>query len=225
MNFLLEVIASSVDDAIEAEQGGAGRVELCVNLAAGGMTPPIEMVRQVARRVQIPVRVMVCENDSYSRPGAAELRRLCGTMRKMGDLGVEGVVIGFDLAGVLDVESLTAIVAAAPVLRVTFHRVFERLRDRVGAVGLLKTIPQVDRILLCDGDWDPLVRASAPEIRLIAGGGLKMEDFLRLLATTKVREFHTGRPVRGGQQSDGRVNARLVRNLIEQLTTSPFSHS
>ena len=222
MNLLLEVIASSVEDALEAEQGGAGRVELCVDLAAGGTTPPIEMVREVARRVRIPVRVMVCENPSYSRPEKVELRRLCAAMREVCDAGVEGVVIGFDLAGELDVESLGEMIGAAPGLRVTFHRVFERLRNQVEALGVLKGFPRVDRILLCDGDWETLVRAAGPGIKLIAGGGLRSGDFLRLLETTSVREFHTGRPVREGQQADGRVSARLVRELTEVLRTSPF---
>ncbi len=37
---LLEVIACSIDDAIAAERGGAGRLEVVSSLEAGGLTPP-----------------------------------------------------------------------------------------------------------------------------------------------------------------------------------------
>src|SRR6188474_594629 len=55
----LEVIATSLEDAVEAEAGGADRIELVRDLAAGGMTPPLDLVDAVLSRVRIPVRVMV----------------------------------------------------------------------------------------------------------------------------------------------------------------------
>ena len=49
----------TVADARAAEAAGASRVELCVNLAAGGVTPPADLLRAVVERVSIPVFVMI----------------------------------------------------------------------------------------------------------------------------------------------------------------------
>lgn len=217
LEFLLETIASSVADAVEAEAGGAGRIEFCIGLAGGGFTPPVSMVREALREVTIPVRVMVCDHASYETPGQEELRRLQDSMRAFAELDIAGVVIGFARGDLLDASTVRDLIACAPHLRVTFHRVFERLADPLGAINELKTVPQVDRILLATGEWDRLAKAAAPRISLIAGGGLRAPDFQRLLRTTSIREFHTGRAVREQQKTDGRVEARLVRSLLQEI--------
>ena len=40
---ILEVCANSYESAINAEKGGAHRIELCENLSVGGLTPNFEL--------------------------------------------------------------------------------------------------------------------------------------------------------------------------------------
>jgi copper homeostasis protein len=56
---LLEICCGSIDDAIEAEKGGADRVELCSALFLGGLTPSMGTIQEVKRRLKIPIMVMV----------------------------------------------------------------------------------------------------------------------------------------------------------------------
>lgn len=206
---------------MEAEQGGAGRVELCVELAQGGLTPPVDMVEKVLGCVRIPARVMICENPSYKTPDAAELATLLDLTKQIGRLPVDGIVIGFATPeGEPDFATLRYLAEAAPGVRITFHRIFESFRDPLGVAAQLKAIRQVDRILLCQADWDALAATAAPGIQLIAGGGLRQADFRRLLETTGVREFHTGRAVRKGQVAEGQVEASAVRALIAAIEAS-----
>ena len=58
---LLEVIACSVEDAIQAEEGGADRLEIVSDLDVGGLTPPLELVREIRSEVNLPLRVMLRE--------------------------------------------------------------------------------------------------------------------------------------------------------------------
>jgi copper homeostasis protein CutC len=65
----LEVIVTTVDEAIEAEAGGADRLELVRALDVGGLTPEISIARGVLAAVRIPVRVMVREEAHLHRGG------------------------------------------------------------------------------------------------------------------------------------------------------------
>jgi copper homeostasis protein len=62
---LLEIIVCSVADAIEAARGGADRLEVARDMDRQGLTPSIEMVREIMRSVRLPLRVMVRETGGF----------------------------------------------------------------------------------------------------------------------------------------------------------------
>jgi copper homeostasis protein CutC len=91
----LEVIVSSLDDAIEAERGGATRLEIVRDLNRGGLTPPLGLVSDILATVRIPLRVMLRERDDYVISGSRERDDLCRTGGELSALGIEGLVLGF----------------------------------------------------------------------------------------------------------------------------------
>src|SRR5690349_10554722 len=103
MTPVLEVIACSLADAIEAEQGGAGRLEIVSELKRGGLTPSSELVAEIKQRVDIPVRVMLRESDGFGVTGASEIERLCAAAERFASLEVDGFVLGFLRDGEVDV--------------------------------------------------------------------------------------------------------------------------
>ena len=56
---VLEICVESVDCAVAAERGGAHRIELCSELAVGGLTPNPELMRATRDRVRLPVYAMI----------------------------------------------------------------------------------------------------------------------------------------------------------------------
>jgi len=111
MTPVLEVIACSVADAVEAEKGGAGRLEIVRDLARGGLTPPIELVVGIRQKVELPLRVMLRESDGYETSSADEIDRLCAAAVQFASLGVDGFVLGFLKDGQVDVERTQRVLA------------------------------------------------------------------------------------------------------------------
>ena len=71
----LEVIATSADDAVAAEEGGADRLELVTDLARGGMTPSLDVLDGVLAAVKVPVRVMLRESEAHEVSDPATRRQ------------------------------------------------------------------------------------------------------------------------------------------------------
>ena len=58
-NILVEACVDAIDAALEAERGGAGRLELCGELLQGGVTPSGGLIGAVRQRVKIPLFVLI----------------------------------------------------------------------------------------------------------------------------------------------------------------------
>ncbi|MEM6724346.1 MAG: copper homeostasis protein CutC [Bacteroidota bacterium] len=56
---LLEICCSTIQSALNAEAGGADRIELCVGLEVGGLTPSPAMIRMALSKVNIPIHVLI----------------------------------------------------------------------------------------------------------------------------------------------------------------------
>jgi copper homeostasis protein len=222
----LEVIAASVADALAAERGGAHRIELLSRFDLGGMSPPLELVREVVSRVRIPVRVMLRDSEDFEVRDESERARLRATARELAATGIDGLVCGFLREGHVDDRLLARVLASAPNLRATFHRAFEQLRDPLAAIRQLKTYPQIDRILT-SGTGVTLVQrlaqlaacegAARPEIAILAGGGMDATTIQTIRRRTGIREFHVGRGVRHPATVAGAVDAARVKELLGYL--------
>jgi len=223
---VLEVIACSVADAIEAEKGGANRLEIVRDLHLGGLTPSFELVSEIQSSVSIPLRVMLRESTGYETNGEDEIERLCDATVRFGSLGVAGFVIGFLKQESIDVELTRRILECAPNVKATFHHAFEDSPDKRRALEQIKSISQIDRILSNGGNdllserVQRLARyeqLAAPDVKIIAGGGIDAEAIKQIGQGTGIREFHVGRAARTAMRVDGVVEAECVSKLVQTL--------
>lgn len=222
MALFLEVIVTSVADALEAQAGGADRLELVTALEQGGLTPSLETVAAVMGAVKLPVRVMLRERASMSLENAGELVRLQEKARQFTQLSVDGLVVGFLRDGVVDEVAMSAVAAAAPGTPITFHRAFDHASRPSDALRILKTLPQVDRVLThgSSGSFahrlsaiSDLRKAAAPELTVIFAAGLRASDLLNHPETTDGVEIHVGRAARVPQDTAGAVSRERVAAL------------
>jgi copper homeostasis protein CutC len=115
---LLEVIVTSLEDALEAERGGAGRLEIVSHLELGGFTPSFETVQKICQRVAIPVRVMLrCSESHIPRPGEVDI--LAQQAEHLAALGI-GLVLGFLWEDQVDVASTLQVLSVRRILRRRF---------------------------------------------------------------------------------------------------------
>ena len=229
MTPILEVIACSVADAIEAERGGAGRLEIVSELKRGGLTPSFDLVAEIKQRVAIPVRVMLRESDGFGVTDESEIDRLCAAAERFASLEVDGFVIGFLKDGEVDVALTQRVLAYAPSTRATFHHAFEAAQDKSKALIAIKRMPQVDRVL-SHGGTDGLdlrvqrlkqyAAMGAPELIVLAGGSIDGNAISQITCETNIREFHVGRAARSQFQVEGTVQASLVRALVNTVNQS-----
>ena len=210
----LEVIACSVTDAIDAEKGGANRLEIVRDLKGGGLTPSYELVKEIKGAVDLPLRVMLREIDRYETSDDDEIELLCLAAEHFASLEVDGFVLGFLKDSEVDVEFTQRVLACAPHVRATFHHAFEDAKDKLRALSRIKQLPQVDRVLSSGGPDDLELRtrrldeyekAAAPEIIILAGGGVDGAAILKIGRETRIREFHVGRAARAGFRVEGDV--------------------
>ncbi len=220
---ILEVIVCSVADAIEANEGGASRLEVVRDLDKGGLTPSVEVVSAIQEAVDLSLRVMVRESVGYQARNEMEVQSLAKAAEQFAKMNVDGVVLGFLAGDHVDVE-LTSRVLAGSTIRATFHHAFEAAKHQLEALGDIKRIPQVDRILSHGGNGDLQQRieklaayadVAGPELTILAGGGIDCEAISLLRRTTQIREFHVGRAARSGFSVEGGVEAKLVRKLVQ----------
>ena len=227
---LLEVIVSSVEDALEAERGGAGRLEIVRNLELGGLTPSFETVQEIYQRIALPLRVMLRCSESHI-PARHEVEILSQQAEVLAALGVDGVALGFLGQQQVDVDLVRQVLSHAPKLKATFHRAFDETSHPLAAIQQLKELRQVDRILTSGGDgpWETRAKrlenyqqVAAPEITILVGGGVDRVAIERLLSqTSQLREFHSGRAVRIPAEASGAVRAERVKELVGSLSGSP----
>ena len=217
---MLEVIALDAADAEAAQAGGAHRLELTVDMAADGLTPPVAVLRDVLSATDLPVRVMLRDAPGVAPGDLAGLRRDAVALREP---GATEFVLGFlDAVGQVDEAACAALVAELDGCAWTFHRALDNSADPEAAWTVAGGL-DCDTVLaagsprgVADG-LAVLERLAARQgpVSLLVGGGLKVEHVAPLKAVG-VTGFHVGGAVRPGGW-DAPVSADAVRawaNLV-----------
>jgi copper homeostasis protein len=196
---ILEVCIDSVESAIAAQKGGAQRVELCADLAHGGTTPSAGMIRVVREGISIALHSMIRPRPGDFCYSAHEYDVMVRDVEIAKRMGADGVVIGILTSeGAVDSDRVGRLVELARPLSVTFHRAIDECRDLLKALNDLKKIG-VNRILTSGGKANVadgvetlkmLVEDSGPSLRIIAGGGITMENVRGVVSQSGVKEVH-----------------------------------
>ena len=197
---LIEICVGSLEHAIAAESGGADRIELCHDLSCGGVTPSIDLISAVRRRVRIPVHVLIrprAGDFCYSQNEFEAMQREIAVAK---EIGLDGIVLGvLDSSGQVDPERTAALVESAHPLPVTFHRAFDQCPDlttaleAVIATGAKKILTSGGYASAIDGftTVTHLLKAARDRVVIMPGGAIRSANVEQILRSTGAHEIHT----------------------------------
>lgn len=219
---MLEIIASTVEEAVAAEQAGADRIELVSALSEGGLTPSYGLIRQVVSTVEIPVHVLVRPHSKSFVYSKSDEETIITDIDLIRELGAAGIVVGSLTAdGRVDEGFLGRIIKHKGELSLTFHRAIDSSRDIFEAAEVLADFPEVDRILTSGGQATALEGKATiarlieehPDLIILPGSGITLENAKTLLEATKASELHVGSAV----LQDGVIQKERVEALTRLL--------
>lgn len=144
---ILEICASNYQSAINAQAAGAHRIELCSELAVGGVTPSYGLIKQVMENLTIPVFVLIRPRSGDFIYSDAEFEIMKQDIQICKDLGCQGIVSGvLNSDNTVDKERTQELIELSKPLPFTFHRGFDRTPNPFDALKVLMEL-KVDRIL------------------------------------------------------------------------------
>lgn len=203
---MLEIIATTVEDAVYIEEGGGDRIELVSALSEGGVTPSYGLIRQVLLAVNIPVNVMIRPHTNSFVYSATDLQCMLDDIEQCKILGANGVVLGMlDSDGNIALGQLEKALERCRGLEVTFHRALDKSKDPLTSVRALAGTG-VRRVLssggpgLAEDNLEVLkemqkILAEAGKT-LLVGRGITLENCGPILQATAAPELHVGNAAR-----------------------------
>jgi copper homeostasis protein len=186
---------------------GAGRIELCDNMAVGGTTVSIGVAKYVlsrCRQAGVPVMAMIRPRGGGYSYSSAEICMMLDDIAAMRGIGMDGVVFGaITPDGRLDMSAIEVLAKAAGPMEKVFHRAFDYIAEseRAAAIDVLAGLGFV-RILTHggeDGAADIIqnaakireyIKYSAWRITMLPIGGISIANRNAVAAALGVSELH-----------------------------------
>ncbi|MFZ4522139.1 MAG: copper homeostasis protein CutC [Bacteroidales bacterium] len=196
---IIEACVNSAISAIEAQKGGADRVELCENLHDGGTTPSAGAIRFGRKNLHIGLYVMIRPRGGDFLYSDDEFEIMKEDIIMVKDLGADGVVFGILCPdGTLDKERMKVLIDLARPMGITCHRAFDMTADPYKTMEELISLG-VDRILTSGQQPTAtqgaslireLIIRSSGRIAIMPGSGVKEYNVAELIKSTGAQEVH-----------------------------------
>lgn len=195
---ILEVSADSVESAVNAEQGGADRIELCGDLIVGGVTPSLALFQRIREKTQIPVHVLIRPRFGDFLYSEEELEVLYRQIQIFCEAGADAIVTGvLTKEGMLDAAVMDRIRSLTGDKKLCLHRAFDMCADREAALALAKEYG-VDTILTSGGRKSAVagmenlekIKSLAGPVDIMAGAGVCADNIKKLHEETGITTFH-----------------------------------
>lgn len=201
MVYTVEIVVTTLAGAIEAEAGGADRLELCSALAGGGVTPSPGLFLEVKKAVKIPVFVLIRPREGDFVYTEADIQTMLRDIRWFRENGADGMVCGANTSeGGVDIPAMERMMEAAEELPVTFHRAIDVCNDPLEALedvielGCARVLtsggrPRIDATAVAV-IHEMAERAAEAGVIILPGGGVNASNITLLTDHPYIIEYH-----------------------------------
>ncbi len=195
---VVEICTNSIRSALNAEKAGTQRIELCSELAVGGITPSYGLLKQVMERISIPVFVLVrprSGNFVYSDDEFEIIRKDIGICKELGCTGIVSGVLNANNS--IDLKQTKELIELSKPLEFTFHRAFDLVENPMEALEQLIKIG-ASRILTSGQENSAeeglnllikLKELAKDKLTILPGGGINPEN-VHLFKQNGFMEIH-----------------------------------
>ena len=198
-DYKIEICANSVTSCIEAQKGGAYRVELCAAIPEGGTTPSYGDMVLARELLSIKLNVIIRPRSGDFLYSDLEQKIMLKDIEAAQKLGIDGVVIGcLTPQGDVDMARNKELIEAAGEMSVTFHRAFDMCRDPFESIE--KIIELGCSHILTSGQQPKaeqgipllkkLVQQADNRIVIMPGSGITDQNIAKIALETGARELH-----------------------------------
>lgn len=198
-DYILECCVDSVESAIEAEKGGANRLELCSALVIGGLSPSKALFEKVRKAVNIRIHVLLRPRFGDFCYTEHEHEIIKAEVKMFRELGADGVVIGtLQPDGALNMEQMRELVEEAGDMSITLHRAFDMCCDPIQTLEEVKqlgintilTSGQKNNCIDGSGLLTELVKKAGQNVDIMIGAGVDDSVIKELYEKTGATSYH-----------------------------------
>ena len=195
---MIECCANSIQSALNGEQGGGTRIELCTKLELGGITPKRKDILKTKKALTIPICILIRPRSGDFIYSQDELSQMFSDIQFCKTVGCERIAIGaLKKDGSINMKQTKQMVRAAMPMRVTFHRAFDEGNDLqknledVIACGCdtLLTAGQSKNVNSGISNLKKLIKLAKERIAILAGSGVNHTN-VEALYKIGIRNFH-----------------------------------
>ena len=221
---ILEVCANSYKSAINAEKAGAHRIELCENLAVGGLTPNYKLAKEVIIDLSIPVFILIRPRDGDFNYSKNEFEQIKKDIILFKDLGCKGIVSGILTKDKnLDINRTKELIKLSKPLEFTFHRAFDEVINPIETLHQLIKL-KVNR-LLTSGQMKTAIKGidmikkliilSEDNIKIMPGSGINPGNISKFTKLS-LNEIH-GSFSKQEKNNKSTSNINMILNCLKLI--------
>ncbi|MEG0277297.1 MAG: copper homeostasis protein CutC [Coprobacillus sp.] len=202
MERIVEICCGSYEDALQAQAGGATRIELNSGLHLGGLTPSLGTLMLTKEHTSLKVIAMVRPRGAGFCYSEDEFLVMLKDAEILMENGADGLAFGcLKEDGIIDIEKNKAIIDMIKKYQgeAVFHRAFDCVQDTDKAMEILIDLG-VDRLLTSglqpkamDGKAiiKQLQEKYGQKIEILAGSGINASNAREMMDDTGIYQVHS----------------------------------
>lgn len=195
-----EACVETYQEALNAQNLKANRIELCSKLSLGGLTPSTFQIKESIKRLTIPIKVMVrCRAGNFNYTNK-EIDKMLIDIKKIKRLGIKEIVLGaLDRNNSIDLNLMQVFSNEASPMSITFHKAIDFTYDIKNEIKKLSKFKNVKSILTSGGattaekgknKLKEIIDTFEGRFHVIIAGSVTKNNLNELHAFIKGKEYH-----------------------------------